>query len=108
MITPSHDLPVSRQAKVPSVSRGAVYYKAWPVPPRDLSIMRWIDELHLERPFAGAGMPRDILNREGVNVGRRHVATLMKRMGIVAIYLLRLAAVRRQRNAQQCRIFECR
>src|SRR6059058_3710548 len=48
--------------------------------------MRRIDELHLERPFAGSRMLRDFLAREGVEVGRRHVATLMKRMGIEAIY----------------------
>jgi putative transposase len=86
MITPSHDLPVTRQARVLGISRGAFHYKARPVPPRDLAIMRRIDELHLERPFAGSRMPRDMLNREGVIIGRRHVATLMKRMGIAAIY----------------------
>jgi putative transposase len=86
MITPTHDLPIIRQAKIVGVSRGAVYYKARPVPPDDLVIMRRIDELHLERPFAGSRMLRDMLNREGVVIGRRHVATLMKRMGIEAIY----------------------
>jgi putative transposase len=86
MITPIHDLPIARQAKIVGVSRGAVYYKARPVPPEDLAIMRRIDELHLERPFAGSRMLRDMLNREGVAIGRRHVATLMKRMGIAAIY----------------------
>jgi putative transposase len=86
MITPSHDLPLTRQAKVLGVSRGAVYYKPRPVPPQDLAIMRRMDELHLERPFAGSRMLRDMLNREGVAIGRRHVATLMKRMGIAAIY----------------------
>jgi putative transposase len=86
MITPSHDLPVTRQAQVLGISRGAFYYKARPVPPRDLAIMRRIDELHLERPFAGSRMLRDMLNREGVPIGRRHVASLMKRMGIAAIY----------------------
>jgi putative transposase len=86
MITPSHDLPVTRQAKALGISRGAVYYKARSVPPRDLAIMRRIDELHLERPFAGSRMLRDMLNREGVSIGRRHVASLMKRMGIAAIY----------------------
>jgi putative transposase len=86
MITPSHDLPVTRQAKVLGISRGAVYYKARPVSPRDLRIMRQLDELHLERPFAGSRMLRDMLNREGVSIGRRHVASLMKRMGIAAIY----------------------
>jgi hypothetical protein len=59
---------------------------ARPVPPRDLVIMRRIDELHLERPFAGSRMSRDMLIREGPSIGRRHVASLMKRMGIAAIY----------------------
>jgi putative transposase len=77
MITPSHDLPVTRQAKVLGISRGAVYYKAHPVSPRDLRIMRQLDELHLERPFAGSRMLRDMLNREGVSIGRRHVASLI-------------------------------
>ena len=86
MIMPGHDLPVARQARVLGISRGAVYYKARPLPPRDLTIMRRMDELHLERPFAGSRMLRDLLNREGVVIGRRHVATLMKRMGIAAIY----------------------
>jgi putative transposase len=86
MIAPGHDLPVTRQAKVLCVSRGAVYYKPRPVPSQDLAIMRRMDELHLERPFAGSRMLRDLLNREGVVIGRRHVATLMNRMGIVAIY----------------------
>ena len=86
MIMPGHDLPVARQARVLGISRGAVYYKARPLPPRDLTIMRRMDELHLERPFAGSRMLRDLLNREGVVIGRRHVATLMKRIGIAAIY----------------------
>jgi transposase InsO family protein len=52
----------------------------------DLVLMRRIDELHLEYPFAGSRMLRDFLNREGVEIGRRHVTTLMKRMGVEAIY----------------------
>jgi putative transposase len=86
MIDRKHDLPISRQAKALGVSRGCVYYKPHPVSPQDLALMRRIDELHLERPFAGSRMLRDFLAREGVEVGRRHVATLMKRMGIEAIY----------------------
>jgi putative transposase len=86
MIDRTHDLPVARQAKVLSVSRGSVYYKPKPVSVADLALMRRIDELHLEFPFAGARMLRDFLNREGFPVGRRHVGTLMKRMGIEAIY----------------------
>ena len=86
MIDRAHDLPISRQAKVLNISRGAVYYKPRQVSPKDLRLMRWIDELHLERPFAGARMLRDFLGREGLAVGRRHVATLMKRIGIEALY----------------------
>ena len=86
MIDRDHDLPITRQARVLSISRGSVYYKPRPVSPEDLRVMRRIDELHLERPFAGARMMRDFLNREGFSIGRRHVATLMKRMGIEAIY----------------------
>lgn len=86
MIDRNHDLPVARQAKVLNISRGSVYYKPRPVPAGDLAIMRRIDELHLDYPFAGSRMLRDMLNREGVEIGRRHVATLMKRMGMAAIY----------------------
>ena len=86
MIDAAHDLPVARQAEVLDLSRSSVYYRPRPVSPEDLALMRHIDELHLERPFAGSRMLRDFLEREGVAVGRRHVATLMKRMGIEAIY----------------------
>jgi putative transposase len=86
MIDHTHDLPIARQAKALNISRGAVYYKPRPVSDVDLRIMRRIDELHLDHPFMGARMLRDMLNREGVLIGRRHVATLMKRMGIEAIY----------------------
>lgn len=48
--------------------------------------MRRIDELHLHHPFAGARMLRDLLRLDGIRVGRRHVSTLMKKMGIKALY----------------------
>ena len=86
MIDPSHGLSISRQAKVLNISRGCVYYEPRPVPAGDLAIMRRIDELHLDYPFAGSRMLRDMLHREGIEIGRRHVATLMKRMGIEALY----------------------
>jgi putative transposase len=86
MIDRNHDLPIARQAKVLNISRGSVYYKPRPVSAEDLALMRRIDELHLDYPFAGSRMLRDFLNREGVEIGRRHVATLMKRMGMEAIY----------------------
>ena len=86
MIDRSHDLPITRQAKALNVSRGSVYYAPRPVSAGDLAIMRRIDELHLEYPFMGSRMLRDMLHREGIAVGRRHVATLMKRMGLEALY----------------------
>jgi len=86
MIDRTHELSLVRQAKALNIGRGSVYYKPRPVSREDLATMRRIDELHLEYPFAGSRMLRDFLNRAGVPIGRRHVATLMKRMGIEAVY----------------------
>lgn len=69
-----------------SISRGSVYYHPEPVSEAELALMRRIDELHLEHPFAGSRMLRDFLRLQGVEVGRRHVGTLMRRMGIQALY----------------------
>lgn len=86
MIDRHHDLPLSRQAKVLGISRGSVYYLPRAVPAADLALMRQIDALHLEYPFAGSRMLQGLLNAEGHVAGRLHVATLMKRMGIEALY----------------------
>jgi putative transposase len=86
MIDRTHKLPVTRQAELLNVSRGSVYYLPKPMSEADLKLMRRIDELHLELPFAGARMLRDLLRQEGFDVGRKHVATLMRRMGIEALY----------------------
>jgi putative transposase len=86
MIDRTHELPIARQAKVLNISRGSVYYRPRPVSSEDLALMRRIDELHLEFPFAGSRMLRDMVQREGFSVGRRHMTTLMRRMGIEAIY----------------------
>jgi putative transposase len=86
MIDPAHDLPLQRQAKVLGISRSSVYYQARPVSAKDLWLMRQIDELHLNYPFAGSRMLRDLLSHQGLEIGRRHLRTLMRRMGIEAIY----------------------
>ena len=86
MIDREHDLPITQQTKSLGISRGSVYDRPRPVSPADLAILRRIDELHLELPFAGSRMPRDLLNQEGIEIGRCHVATLMKRMGVEALY----------------------
>ena len=86
MIDRSHPLPITKQAQARGISRGCVYYRQRPTPASDLAIMRRMDALHLEFPFAGSRMLRDLLNQEGITIARRHVATLMKRMGLEALY----------------------
>jgi putative transposase len=86
MIDRDHDLPITKQAEVLRISRGSVYYLPRPVPAADLALMRRLDELHLEFPFAGSRMLRGLVAAEGCKVGRRHVKTLMQRMGIEALY----------------------
>ncbi len=86
MIDRDHSLSISRQAQLVGISRGSVYYKSRAVDTVDLDLMRHIDELHLEHPFMGARMLRDQLNRKGFVVDRKHVSTLMKRMGVEALY----------------------
>lgn len=86
MIDRNHRLSVSRQAELLGISRGSVYYLPRPLRDADLALMRRIDELHLDYPFAGSRMLQGLLKQEGVAVGRLHVATLMKRMGIEALY----------------------
>ena len=87
MIDRTHKLPLTRQAKAVGISRGSLYYQPRPVSDVDLGLMRRIDELNLEHPFAGGRMIRDLLRQDNVaDVGRRHVSTLMRRMGIEALY----------------------
>ena len=86
MIDRQHDLPITKQAEILRISRGSVYYLPRPVPEADLAIMRRLDRLHLEFPFAGSRMLRGLLAAEGSKIGRRHVKTLMRRMGIEALY----------------------
>ena len=86
MIDATHELPVSRQAQLLDLSRSSIYYRRQPTSAADLAVMRRIDELHLEHPFAGARMLRDLLRLDGFGIGRKHVATLMRTMGIEALY----------------------
>ena len=86
MIDRAHKLPLARQAKAVGISRGSIYYRPRSVGEAGLGLMRRIDELHLEYPFAGSRMMRGLLRQEGLSCGRRHIATLMRRMGIEALY----------------------
>ena len=86
MIDRTHDLPVTRQCQILDLARSSAYYEPAPISPTDLALMRRIDQLHMEFPFAGSRMLRDLLRQEGHPVGRRHVRTLMNKMGIEALY----------------------
>ena len=86
MIDPTHPLPIVRQCQLLQLARSTVYYQPAPLSETMLALMRRIDVMHLQYPFAGAWMLRDLLRQEGRPVGRRQVATLMRRMGIEALY----------------------
>ena len=86
MIDRDHELSVTKQAKVVGIARSTVYYLPRAVSAADLDLMKQIDRLHTEFPFAGARMLRRLLAADGRKVGRRHVTTLMQRMGIEALY----------------------
>ncbi len=86
MIDRDHGLPLRRQTAVLQLSRSTLYYEPRPVPAAELAIMRRIDELHLDYPFAGSRMMRDLLRGEGTVIGRERVAAMMRRMGIEALY----------------------
>ncbi len=86
MIDRTHPLPITRQAEALGMARSTVYALPAPISDRDLDLMKRIDRLHLEMPYAGSRMLRDLLAQDGIKVGRKHVATLMKRMGIEALY----------------------
>jgi putative transposase len=86
MIDREHPLPVTHQCQILALARSSVYAVPQPVSAAELALMRHLDELHLQHPFAGSRMLRDLLRLTGVRVGRKHVATLMRRMGIAALY----------------------
>ena len=86
MIDHAHPMPIGRQALLPAISRASIYHKPLPVPEANLALMRLLDRLHLEHPFAGARMLCDLLRLRGATVGRKHVATLKHLIGIAALY----------------------
>jgi putative transposase len=86
MIDRSHELSVVRQCQLLELPRSTAYYRPAPESPENLALMRRIDELHLQFPFAGARMLRDLLRQEGILAGRKRIGRLMARMGIEALY----------------------
>jgi putative transposase len=86
MIDRTHELALATQAQLLGIARSTAYRMPAPVSAGDLAVMRRIDELHLNYPFAGSRMLRSMLVNEGVEIGRTHVRTLMRRIGIEALY----------------------
>lgn len=86
MIDRTSKLSIKRQCALLNLPRSTAYYKPVEVSEAELELMRRIDKLHLQHPYAGSRMLRDLLKQDGYKVGRRHVRTLMKRMGIDALY----------------------
>jgi putative transposase len=86
MINRSHELSISRQCELLGLPRSSVYYRAREAPIEDLALMRRLDELHLEFPYAGSRMLRDLLRLEGHQIGRKRVRRLMRKIGIAAVY----------------------
>ncbi len=86
MIDREHKLSLTRQSEILKLSRSSLYYEAVPISARDLQLMRLIDEIHLKHPYMGSRSIRDQLQDKGHQVGRQHVSTLMKKMGIAALY----------------------
>ena len=86
MIDRDHKLPLTRQSQILALSRSSLYYRAVPVNVRDLQIMKLMDEIHLKHPYWGSRNIRDELRDQGYKIGRGHVSTLMKKMGVAAIY----------------------
>ncbi len=86
MIDREHKLPLTRQSQILELSRSGLYYETVPVSAQDLELMRLIDEIHMKYPFMGSRSIRDQLQGMGHHVGRQHVRTLMRKMGITAFY----------------------
>lgn len=86
MIDRTHELPIRRQCQVLEIGRSSYYYQAVPVNQADVDLMRLIDEIHLKYPFYGSRKVRNELKARGIKVGRGHVRTLMRKMGIEALY----------------------
>ena len=86
MFDRGHALSITRQVRALRISRGSIYYKPRAVSAADLVLIRRIDELHRRYPFAGSRMSQDLVIADGHKTSQLHVSTLMKRMGIEAIY----------------------
>ncbi len=86
MIDKENNVSIARQCKLLDLARSTFYYSPTPTSERDLKLMRQIDEIHMELPFYGSRRICYELRQRGYDVGRGHVSTLMRKMGIEALY----------------------
>ncbi len=86
MIDKEHELPITKQCHILQLSRSNLYYVPAPANDKDRERMRLIDEIHLEEPYLGSRGMKSIVRMRGHKVGRIHVRTLMRKMGIEALY----------------------
>jgi len=86
MMDRTSKLSIKRQCALLNLPRSTAYYEPVELSEADLALMRRIDELHLQYPFAGSRMLRGLLKKDAPAVGRRHIRTLMRKMGIDALY----------------------
>ena len=86
MINREHSLPVKHQCRILNLSRSGIYYLPVPVSDRDRELMNLVDRIHLEEPYLGTRGIRNELWNKGYTIGRSHVRTLMRKMGIEALY----------------------
>jgi putative transposase len=87
MIERDHaQLSIARQCCLVGLSRSSLYYQPVGVSDRDMALMRLLDEQYTKAPFYGSRRMLAWLRSAGYGVGRRHVASLMRRLGLAAIY----------------------
>ena len=81
-----HALPKARRCQLLEVPRSTAYYQPTPVSAQDLTLMRLIDEIHLQYPFYGSRRICDELEVRGQTVNRKRAQRLMRLMDLRALY----------------------
>jgi len=86
MVDRAHGVSVKKHCELLKVSRSSIYYRPKAFSEADPALARWIDQIHLERPFLGSRRIRDRLTREGKRVNRKRIQRLMRQMGLLTVY----------------------
>jgi putative transposase len=85
MIEPESELSVRRQCELLGINRSSLYYEPVGASTEEPSLMRRIDELHLDKPFYGSRRVAQVLKAEGADANRKRVQRLMRLMGLEGI-----------------------